>query len=424
MKLIHEGDQIMKAIKKNLQIVGHIILLTALMLTVSGDVLGSAQHITMIVGQQRMFDARGIAYVNVGLPDVANAQNLPATQQVVVYAISRGVTTVTFIDQQGVQRAEYVITVLAQDPHKLRDELQVLLREVEGIETRIIGDNVFIDGSVFRERDLERINTVAEALGEQVKVLATFDDSYVPPVANIEIQIDVLEVSKEVAAKYGLSLSSALDSIGGGVNFEYKRDRDGTTTGGLEWKLFGDLGSVLDLTASDGASKHWHRERLITTNGSEGEFKAGGFLVFETSTPDRAGTIERIYYGSLIKATPRLYLGRMLIDIDVEMSSIDSAASARTDGIPAIKTKHVTTNVSMNEGESIVLAGVVERVDDDAYSKVPLLGDVPILGYLFKSRQFRRGETEAIIVLTPRVVSSSDPSHTRKLQEMQRLFNQ
>ncbi len=408
----------MKKTRKNFRILRTTILAVTFLMLMSHVILSAGQQISMVIGQQMTLDGRGVTRVVVGDPDIVSVKT--TATQITLFAKTKGATNISLFDQSG-NPSDILVTVLAQDPQKLRNDILELLNEIEGIDVRVIGDNVFIDGKVYKHTDMDRITRVAEGMGDQVKVLAYYDETYVPSKENIDIRVDFLELSKDVAAKYGISWSSAISSAGS-FSASFDKSSGGPTTGSLEWGLLSNLQSVINLTATDGASKIWHTDHFTTTNGSEGKYFAGGTIHVKTATQDQAG-ITDINYGSQIKATPRLSKEKMLIDIEVEISSIDFSEALKTDGIPSLKKKTISTTVSMNLGESVVLAGVVDRVNDKNYEKVPALGDIPVLGYLFKSKQYRKGQSDGLIVLTPTVIQSNDPSHVRKMKEMQDLFN-
>jgi pilus assembly protein CpaC len=154
---------------------------------------------------------------------------------------------------------------------------------------------------------------------------------------------------------------------------------------------------------------------LVASNGQEASFLVGGefpYPVVEGTATSRNVTIVFKEFGIRLNFKPTL-LGDDLVNIDVEpeVSQLDFANGLSFGGfvIPALSTRKAKTSVQLRDGQTFSIAGLVSHDAAEVVSKLPLLGDIPILGWLFKSKSFRERETELVVLITPHVVTSDAP---------------
>jgi len=143
---------------------------------------------------------------------------------------------------------------------------------------------------------------------------------------------------------------------------------------------------------------------MVTQNQSAVEFKKFGILLHITPTADRAGHIT--------------------VEIHAEVSDVDRSISARANGfdLPGLRVREVKTNVTVNDGETIILSGLYNSAEDKEVSKVPLLGHLPILGELFKSRSFIERRTELAIYVTPRLLAPASEKAKEMIDGARKLY--
>src|SRR5690606_30102419 len=127
-------------------------------------------------------------------------------------------------------------------------------------------------------------------------------------------------------------------------------------------------------------------------------------------------TVEFKPFGVSLAFTPTVLGDRTInLRVEPEVSAIDPAASLQVGGIsiPGLKTRRASTTLELRDGESFAIAGLLQRDFETTINQVPLLGGIPILGALFRSTQFQKGETELLIVVTPRLVQPIRPDQVR-----------
>jgi pilus assembly protein CpaC len=182
----------------------------------------------------------------------------------------------------------------------------------------------------------------------------------------------------------------------------------GGTTLGLFGHLFGtDLLGTLDLMQNDGFVTTLAEPTLTALSGETASFLAGGEFPIPVSQAIGAVTIEYKSYGVGLAFTPIVLAdGRISMRVRPEVSEISSAGSVTLNGfvVPALTTRRAETTVELGSGQSFMLAGLLQNRNNNSIQKAPFLGDLPILGALFRSTSYQRNETELVIIVTPYLV--------------------
>ncbi|HEX8302916.1 type II and III secretion system protein family protein [Sphingomonas sp.] len=177
---------------------------------------------------------------------------------------------------------------------------------------------------------------------------------------------------------------------------------------GLAGKLLGlDVLGALDLGERIGQVTTLTNPNLTALSGETSTFLAGGEIPILVSQGLGAVSVEYKQYGVSLAYTPTVLSdGRISLRVKPEVSSLSAAGAVSLGGnqIPALTTRRAETTVELGSGESMVIAGLLSNSHDNSISKAPGLGDVPILGALFRSNSFQRNETELVIVITPYLV--------------------
>jgi pilus assembly protein CpaC len=182
----------------------------------------------------------------------------------------------------------------------------------------------------------------------------------------------------------------------------------GGTTLGLFGKVFGlDLLGTLDLMQNDGFVSTLAEPNLTALSGETASFLAGGEFPIPVSQGNNAVTIEYKQYGVGLAFTPIVLAdGRISMRVRPEVSELNDAGSVKLNGfvVPALTTRRAETTVELGSGQSFMLAGLLQNRNNNSVEKAPVLGDLPILGALFRSTSYQRNETELVIVVTPYLV--------------------
>jgi pilus assembly protein CpaC len=181
----------------------------------------------------------------------------------------------------------------------------------------------------------------------------------------------------------------------------------GTTLGAAGHLLGLDLAGSIDLAASDGLASILAEPNLTALSGETASFLAGGEFPIPVSQGLDSITIEYKQYGVGLAFTPVvLEDGRISMRVRPEVSELSDAGSVNLNGykVPALTTRRAETTVELGSGQSIMIAGLLRNTANNSIDKAPFLGDIPVLGALFRSTKFQRQETELVVVVTPYLV--------------------
>ncbi|OGS49883.1 MAG: secretion system protein [Erythrobacter sp. RIFCSPHIGHO2_12_FULL_63_10] len=206
-----------------------------------------------------------------------------------------------------------------------------------------------------------------------------------------------------------LTLPDGTTITGPGINTTGR----GATLGGMGRFLGLDILGALDLAERDGLVTTLSEPNLTALSGETAEFLAGGEFPIPVSSGLGSTSIEYRKFGVSLAYTPTVLAnGRISLRVRPEVSELSSQGAVSINGfqIPALTIRRAETSIELGSGQSFMIAGLMSNNAQNTIDKAPGVGDVPILGNLFRSRSFRRGETELVIVVTPYLVKPVNDS--------------
>ncbi|HEU5067617.1 MAG TPA: type II and III secretion system protein family protein [Sphingomicrobium sp.] len=213
-----------------------------------------------------------------------------------------------------------------------------------------------------------------------------------------------------VSQGQGIYLPTAGSGTGASDAGKIIRSPIGSTLSGVG-KLFGlNLTSSLDLAETDGLVTTLAEPNLTALSGETASFLAGGEFPVPMSSGLGNVSVEYKQYGVSLAFTPIVLSdGRISMRVRPEVSQLSDAGSVTLNGfkIPALTTRRAETTVELGSGQSFMLAGLLQNTNNNSINKAPFLGDLPVLGNLFRSTKFQRDETELVIIVTPYLVKPS-----------------
>jgi type IV pilus assembly protein PilQ len=171
---------------------------------------------------------------------------------------------------------------------------------------------------------------------------------------------------------------------------------------------FDDYLIDLELSAAqnEGRGEIKSTPRVITANGREAIIEQGVEIPYQESASSGATTTQFKKAVLSLKVTPQITPDdRVILDLTVTKDSVGQLVASATGGfVPSIDTRNIQTQVLVKDGQTVVLGGIMETERRDSEKKVPLLGDVPVLGYLFKSKSKTNNRDELLIFVTPKIL--------------------
>jgi Flp pilus assembly secretin CpaC len=290
--------------------------------------------------------------------------------------------------------------------------------------------NVIVSGSVHdqttAEHVLSRVRGMAGPyLSSDGKVI---DRLALDTMSQVDVKVYVLEVDRTANSQLGLEMQTALyngtpttNAPGGTATWVISSAAqlvgiENPNPSSFFGRVFGigniarvtQLAPTLNLMLSEGHAHLLSAPELVTTPGNEATFLVGGQIPIPVSSG--LGTVSITYkdYGVRLNMTPTL-LGNGDIEtkLNPEVSELDTADGVTLNGytIPGLKISRLQTDVITASGESIILGGLLSRVTQKTVQKIPILGDLPILGQLFRSTTYLRSDSDVVFVMTPTIVT-------------------
>jgi pilus assembly protein CpaC len=363
---------------------------------------------------------RPASTVFIANPDVADVQ-VKSPSLIYVNAKAPGETVLYAVDAEDKVLVNAPVRV-AQDLSRLRQSLNAFVPG-QNVKLSTVDNQLLLTGKVATAGDAQKISALAKGIAEETKGGRIVNQLSIATPNQVNIRVKVAEVNRTVLKTLGFSLTKPA----GNIQFATENPFVG---GGAPTNLFSffvgghnaTVNATLDALAQEGLLTVLAEPNLTTTSGQPANFLAGGeFPIPVAGSASTSGgfptiTVEFKTFGVQLSVTPTIVDAEHLsLHIRPEVSELTTTgqvsvpiSATSTVTIPALTVRRAETTIELGSGESFALAGLLQNNTTQNMSKVPGLGDVPILGQLFRSEQFQRNETELVIIVTPYLVKPSE----------------
>jgi pilus assembly protein CpaC len=405
----------------------------------------SVEDLRLTVGRSIVLDyPADIRQISTSDPAIVDAIAV-STREVLLHAKATGTATVVVWARTG-QRTIYSINV-----EQNLEPLRRLLKETfpnESIQVQASRDSLALTGAVSTKEIADRAVSLATPFGK------TIVNNLRLPVAPVDRQIllrvKFAELNRNLSQSFGVNLVStgASNTIGQVSTGQFSPPRATDLTGQIG---AGAAGARSSFTISDALNVFAFRPdlnlsafiralqsesllqilaepNLVTTNGKEASFLVGGEFpipVLQGGGNAGAVTIQFREFGIRLTFNPLLTENNTIkMYVKPEVSTIDLGNAVSVSGflIPALATRRMETNIELGEGQSFVIAGLIDDRVSASINKIPGLSSIPLLGLLFKSREERKSHTELVIIVTPEVTRPLQPGDPSPVPVMPREF--
>ena len=377
--------------------------------TISPAAYGATRRFEVEINKTALVDLpAGAAEVIVSQPGVAAAIMRTRTRAL-IQGITGGDTNIFFLDDQGRTIAVLDVQVI-EEPSQVGNALQIALaRIIPGSNIRVesvtLGggvNRVVLTGNVLSGEDRERATAVATQFAGGSENVANILD--VAGAQQVMLQVTVSEVNRDVAKQFGINLSGTLSV--GTASFGFNNTTTSSTftgNGGTGNFGIGDLqiNAAIRALETRGALRVLAQPTLTAISGEPAEFLAGGELPYYTIDPT-TNTQSVIFkpYGVELSFTP-VVKSNGIIALQVDTAVSDPQA----DG--SLTRRQANTSVELPAGTTLAIGGLLQETSRQQINQLPGLGNIPILGALFRSRDFQTQQTELVILVTPYLVAPS-----------------
>ena len=396
--------------------------LCVLLMLPAGPVSGQAtpaQEIVLAVGNSVVIPGGGtLTRVAIGDPTVATVTTAGLTE-VLVNGVAPGSTSLFIWTSDG-GRSSYTIRVTLDAPSLEREYAGLFPNE--NIRVTAVGNAVILSGQIADPRVADKAIQLARGLGEDIQVMNNLS---VPNPGQVLLQVRFAEVSRSWQRELGPTLltrdGSNIDVVLGPVdNVRTTDDEDAIAevfSDAVNFYLFHEpsrVNAFIQALETNGLFRSLAEPNLIAMPAETASFLAGGefpFPVLQGNQGSNAVTIQFKEFGIRLDFTPYITnSGSIRLRVAPEVSALDFANGLTVSGftIPSLLARRAATVVELEDGQTFAIAGLVDNSIVESISKVPLLGDIPILGELFKSRDLRQNRSELLVLVTPRIVQPLD----------------
>lgn len=417
----------------------------ALSLAALGAAEPSTEDLHVAVGRSLVIDyPDDIARVSTSNPEIVDAVAV-TTRELLVHAKGQGSATLVVWSRHG-HRGFYSVTV-EQDVEPLRRLLKQTFPD-EPIRVQVARDTVSLTGQVSSQAVADRAAALAVPLAKAV--ISNLQVAPVPIDKQILLRVRFAELNRNATQSIGVNIIStgAANTPGvittGQFSPPVPSELKGTIGGSLQGStssftvsdvlnIFAfrpdlNLGAFVKALQGQGVLQILAEPNLVTTNGKEASFLVGGEFpvpVLQGGANAGAVTIQFREFGIRLTFTPTLTQNKTIkMHVKPEVSTIDLANAVTLSGftIPALATRRMETNVELGEGQSFVIAGLLDDRANETLSRIPGLASLPIFGALFKSRAESKSKTELLVMVTPEIVQPLLATDRKPMPEMPMKF--
>lgn len=387
-----------------------------------------AQTLHVLVGKSVVVNLEApLKRVLVGNPVVAKAMTTSPTQ-VVMTAKAAGTTSLILWDETG--RSRILDVIVDVDVSGLRDAIQEAYPN-EPIEVHAVSERVFFSGAVSDPRIIDDVMKMAASFSKEIVNSLTLGAA--PHERQILLEVKFAEIDRSRLEQLGLNLFStgALNTPGSISTQQFSPPAaSGTLRGAIGAPL---LGTTSTFTVSDLLNIFLFRPdlnlaatikdlqaksvlqilaepNLLALNGKPARFLAGGefpFPVVQGGTNFTAVTIQFRPFGVRLEFTGFISKdGVIRLQVSPEVSTLDFTNALTISGflVPAISTRRAETEIELRDGQGFGIAGLLDQRTQAQLNKIPGIGDIPVLGQLFRSKSITRSRTELLVLVTPRIM--------------------
>jgi len=389
-----------------------VLLIFCLVLICSGPAMALQvkEHQSILIDTKE-----NIRRVSIARPEIADVEVI-SPRQLLIIGKSAGTTTLIYWNEQEVPTT--VDLTIGINVDQAREDLKKIAPN-DAFEVSGWGDTLVLSGTVSAEASQARLVQGAKAYAKNIINILK-----VQQLEQVLLQIRVSEVDRNLAKELGFNLLFR-PSIDGGTYQTF------TSPGGaaiadinVPHESFASISNIFFSTPGGspkvqalirslhdkGALKTLAEPNLIVANGDKGKFLVGGEFPVVIASAAGAGAAASVVYkefGVKLNFEPRIATnGDIYIKLGQEVSELDFGNGVTVSGflIPALRSRKAETGLQLADGQTFVLAGLLDNKVSKKISKIPFLGDIPILGALFRSTRYSNDETELMVIITPKIV--------------------
>ena len=416
--------------------------------------LSDANAVRLTVGRSTLVDiGQPISRVSLTKADVADAL-VTSPNQLLVHGKVPGAISM-FVWNRGGSVKRYEI-VVERDLDALNEQFKTLFPG-EDIQAHSNGKAIVLSGNVSRKEVTEKAVAVAAGYVDKKEDVVTLLAAQPgPPTQQVMLRVRFAEVSRSAISELGASFFTSPTGVENTLGRIATPQAPGPTYTELAWTKessnfgapvtsasgkinFGDflnlfffsqkydIGVLIRAMQQRGLFQSLAEPNLVAESGKEASFLAGGEFpvpIAQGSGSNLAVSVQFKEFGVRLNFTPTINGDRVHLKVRPEVSTLDFANAVVLSGfrIPALSTRRTETEIELRNGQTFAIAGLLNNQMQSTMQKIPGIGDIPILGYLFRSKVAQKEQTELVVMITPEILANDSVGVTNALPRTPEMF--
>ncbi|HEY7291360.1 MAG TPA: pilus assembly protein N-terminal domain-containing protein [Vicinamibacterales bacterium] len=412
-----------------------------LIVIAGGSLLYADDSVRLMVGRSTVVSIGApIARVSLTSPDVADAL-VTAPTELLINGKTPGTISMFVWDRAGAIRRYEII--VQRDLARLAEQMKQLFPSEE-IEVQSNGRNIVLTGTVTSKEYIERaINLAAGYVDKKEEVVTLLQVREGARSNQVLLRVRFAEVNRTAMTELGASLFTGPGGyknwLGRTTTQQYPAPAFDNSDASNPRLVFSDflnfflfnskeqLGAVVKALQTKGLLQTLAEPNLVAESGKEASFLAGGEFPVPVAqgTGNNIGiTVQFKEFGIRLTFTPVVNGDRVHLKVRPEVSALDFSNAVLLNGfrIPALTTRRTETELELNNGQTFAVAGLLNNTMNKTLQKIPGIGDIPVLGLLFKSQAAQKDRTELVVMITPEILANDSPGVTGTTPRMSEPF--
>lgn len=377
--------------------------------------------ISLVQGQSRVIEQPNISKVAIGDATIASVKVINSSQ-LMVTGISKGITNLAVWQVSG-RKKDYTIRVTMEDIKLIAFDIKELLHDVEGISISVIGNRVVLEGQVIRADDYGKVEKVISLYPQVINFVKKNE---VRLDKMVQIDVKMMEVDKGFAKNIGIGWPQSV-SLSAQFKGTYPAAAGQPSLGAFSvaGSILSDFAFIFNMMVTNNLGRVLSNPVLVCKSGDKASFIAGGEIPIPTTSTLGQTNVNWKEFGVILNIEPATdEFNNISLKIHAETSDIDMGNAVAANGInlPAFVTRKTETVVNLVQGETLVLSELLNDKGYKSVAKFPLLGSIPIVGELFKSRKYQQSQSQFLVFITPTIIRPGSID-TTKIKDMNRRYN-
>ncbi len=404
-----------------------IIVLGFLLISMTSH---ATENILVFIGEIKILEVGDIDRVAVGNGALLSTSMLD-NGQLLILAEAAGETTVHIWYSDGAE-SDLKVSIVKKNPSRVMQELQELVSHVGDVEVKQIGERIYLTGTIY-DTDVSKLNLIKEAYKGVIDLTQVQTPPPLPILLPedkmVFINVKFAELRGGLDENLGVAWDQIIAGPIGAINYDAEDNRAFRAedpdfapafVAALPTQIAGPLGflglatqinSAINLLVASRNAIILAEPTLSTRSGGKAEFLAGGEVPVISSGSLGSTDVEYKEFGILLEIEPIVgHDNTIFAKITTESSSIDPDRPGGGNTPPGFITRRTSTDVRMQDGETLVMSGLVDRKLSENVTKLPFLGDLPFIGAFFRNTITDNDDNDLVIFVTPTVVENNTTS--------------